>query len=88
MKEPKRFIVKGKETWGLPTFNSIYGLKQAPRLWYQLLDNVLGTFVYRGKTLKRSNADKCIYILKIEKFILIRSRRRPTHGMICKGGTG
>ena len=71
MKQPKGFVVKGKETWVCELQKSIYGLKQAPRLWFKMLDCRLGSFVHRGQRLKACDADRCIYILRIGNFILI-----------------
>ena len=71
MKQPKGFVVKGKETWVCELQKSIYGLKQAPRLWFQMLDRVLGSFVHRGQRLKPCAADRCIYVIRIINFILI-----------------
>ena len=71
MKQPQGFLKVGKESWVCELQKSIYGLKQAPRLWYQLLDRVLGTFSHKGKHLVKSNADKCVYVLRNQNFILI-----------------
>jgi hypothetical protein len=71
MKQPQGFLKKGKESWVCELQKSIYGLKQAPRLWHQLLDRVLGTFSHKGKHLVKSHADKCVYVLRDQIFILI-----------------
>ena len=56
MKQPKGFIVKGKNELVCKLKNSIYGLKQSPGMWYQKFDTyilVLG-FV-------RSKDEHCVY---------------------------
>jgi Reverse transcriptase (RNA-dependent DNA polymerase) len=57
MKQPKDFIVKGKEHMGCRLKRSIYGLKQASRQWYLKFDQVITEFGFKENTI-----DQCIYL--------------------------
>ena len=56
MKQPKGFVVKGKQelVWKLKT--SLYGLKKSPRKWYQKFDTHILSLGF-----VRSKVDHCIY---------------------------
>ena len=60
MKQPKGFIVKGKNELVCKLKKSLYGLKKSPRMWYQNFD----TYIL-GLGFMRSKVDHCGYSKKV-----------------------
>lgn len=56
MKQPKGFMMKGKEELVYRLKKSLYGLKQSPRMWYQKFDSYI-----QGLVFKKSQTDHCVY---------------------------
>ena len=55
-RQPKGFVVPGKEQLACRLKKSLYGLKQAPRQWYKRFDTFM---IAQGYT--RSRYDNCVY---------------------------
>ena len=56
MKQPKGFMVKGKNELVCRLKKSLYGLKQSPRMWYQKFD----TYIWRLGFTKSKEGD-CVF---------------------------
>jgi hypothetical protein len=56
MKQPKGFVVKGKNELVCKLKKSLYGLKQSPNMWYQKFDSYM-----LGLGFTRSKEDHCVY---------------------------
>jgi hypothetical protein len=56
MKQPKGFVVKGKQYLVYKLKRSLYGLKQSPRMWYHNFDTYILSFGF-----VRRKYDHCIY---------------------------
>jgi hypothetical protein len=56
MKQPKGFIMEGKEDMGCHLKKSIYGLKQASRQWYLKFNETITRFGF-----KENVEDNCVY---------------------------
>ena len=56
MKQPKGFIMEGKENMGCRLKKSIYGLRQASRQWYLKFNQTIKSFGF-----KENIEDNCIY---------------------------
>ena len=57
VKQPDRFVQKGKEGHVMRLIKALYGLKQAPRAWYVKLDSCLSSFSFR-----RSSCEYVVYV--------------------------
>ena len=67
MKQPKGFIMEGKENMGCRLKKSIYGLRQASRQWYLKFDQTIKSFGF-----KENIEDNCIYAkFKNGKYIFL-----------------
>ena len=67
MKQPKGFIMEGKENMGCRLKKSIYGLKQASRQWYLKFNQTIKSFGF-----KENIEDNCIYAkFKNGKYIFL-----------------
>ena len=56
MKQPKGFVLEGKEHKVYKLVKSLYGLKQTPKQWHQKFDETIFSFGF-----KLNQADKCVY---------------------------
>jgi len=61
MKQPKGFIVEGKEDHACLLKKSLYDIKQSPRQWYKRFDSFT-----IGHNYSRSNYDSCVYHKKLQ----------------------
>ena len=67
MKQPKGFIMEGKENMGCRLKKSIYGLRQASRQWYLKFNQTIKSFGF-----KENIEDNCIYAMfKNGKYIFL-----------------
>jgi hypothetical protein len=67
MKQPKGFIMEGKEDMGCHLKKSIYGLKQASRQWYLKFNETIKRFGF-----KENLEDNCVYTkFKSGKYIFL-----------------
>ncbi|KAI4305960.1 hypothetical protein L6164_029285 [Bauhinia variegata] len=68
MKQPKGFVVKGKEDYVCKLTKSLYGLKQAPRQWYKKFESVM---IQQGY--KKTISDHCAFVRKFSNnyFIIL-----------------
>ena len=67
MKQPKGFIMEGKENMGCRLKKSIYGLKQASRQWYLKFNQTIKSFGF-----KENIEDNCMYAMfKNGKYIFL-----------------
>ena len=55
MKQPRGYVIPGKEKQVCKLKRSLYGLKQAPRQWYKKFDAFMLKHAF-----KRSHADHCL----------------------------
>jgi hypothetical protein len=56
MKQPKGFLMEGKEDMGCHLKKSIYGLKQVSRQWYLKFNEIIKRFGF-----KENVEDNCVY---------------------------
>uniref|UniRef100_A0A8I6YDX8 Reverse transcriptase Ty1/copia-type domain-containing protein n=1 Tax=Hordeum vulgare subsp. vulgare TaxID=112509 RepID=A0A8I6YDX8_HORVV len=67
MKQPKGFIMEGKENMGCHLKKSIYGLRQASRQWYIKFNDTIKRFGFQENV-----EDNCIYAkFKHGKYIFL-----------------
>ena len=66
MKQPERYVVKGKEGLVCKLKKSIYGLKQSPRCWNLAFDNYL-----KQTRFVQAAGDPCLYMASEEEMLLI-----------------
>ncbi|KAI4357436.1 hypothetical protein L6164_001384 [Bauhinia variegata] len=68
IKQPKGFVVKGKEDYVCKLTKSLYGLKQAPRQWYKKFESVM---IQQGY--KKTISDHCAFVRKFSNnyFIIL-----------------
>lgn len=60
IRQPKGFVVFGKEDHVYLLRKSLYGLKQSPRQWYKRFD----TFMI-SQSYSRSEYDSCVYFQRL-----------------------
>ena len=79
VKQPKGFLVKGKEGWVLRLKKALYDLKQAPRAWYFKLHSCLHSLGFiksdyeQSLYLKRSDANILIVGVYVDDLIVTGS---------------
>ena len=66
VKQPKGFLVKGKEGYVLRLKKALYGLKQAPRAWYFKLHSCLISLGFIN-----SNYEQSLYLKRLDANTLI-----------------
>jgi hypothetical protein len=67
MKQPKVFVVNGKEHMGCRLKKSIYGLKQASRQWNLKFDDTIKSFGFEPNI-----EDNCVYAkIKNRKYVFL-----------------